>query len=438
MSTPHVVIAGAGLAGLVAARELEARGVKVTVIDARDRIGGRVHTLRDLGDGIHAEAGADLIEAEQTLVLELARELRLRPERILRTGFGFYGPDRSGRRRTWAKPKVLEEAARLLHREIEDYCAAGKQWDSAVAAGLARESVAHWLERVHSDITLAAGMRGLRGFFLADPEDLSLIALVDQFASGGEPGEGAIFRLGGGNDRLPAAIAHALAEPPTLNTILRAVQQDGDGVRLTVEHARVQAELSADYLVSTLPASTLKDVRFTPALPDEQARAIATLRYGCATRVVLRFARPHWRTPARPRAFGTDLPTGAVWDGAEGQGRAAVLTLLAGGRASAVLRELVISGGAGAVVDQLAWLGEPSPVLAIRSLSWEDEPWSRGGYAYFDPTFDPRLRAWLARPAGRIVFAGEHTSLRWQGFMNGAIESGRRAAAEISYLPAAS
>jgi len=65
---------------------------------------------------------------------------------------------------------------------------------------------------------------------------------------------------------------------------------------------------------------------------------------------------------------------------------------------------------------------------------WDDDPWAQGGYAYFDPTFEPRWRAWLARPAGRIVFAGEHTSVKAQGYMNGAIETGLRAAAEIAAL----
>jgi monoamine oxidase len=68
---------------------------------------------------------------------------------------------------------------------------------------------------------------------------------------------------------------------------------------------------------------------------------------------------------------------------------------------------------------------------------WEDDPHARGGYAFFDPAFDPDLRAWLARPAGRIFFAGEHTSIRWQGYMNGAVESGRRAAAEVAATHAA-
>jgi monoamine oxidase len=85
-------------------------------------------------------------------------------------------------------------------------------------------------------------------------------------------------------------------------------------------------------------------------------------------------------------------------------------------------------------VTWLAATGQPAPLLASQAVVWDDDPWVRGGYAVFDPTFDPGLRQWLARPAGRILFAGEHTSQHWQGYMNGAIESGRRAAAEVRAL----
>ena len=78
--------------------------------------------------------------------------------------------------------------------------------------------------------------------------------------------------------------------------------------------------------------------------------------------------------------------------------------------------------------------GEPSELLASRVITWENDPWARGGYAVFDCQFDPALRQCLARPAGRVLFAGEHTHERWQGYMNGAIESGLRAAAEVRAL----
>ena len=432
----RVVVAGAGLAGLAAARELEVAGASVTVIEARNRVGGRVHTLRDAFDGRqHAEAGADLIEGEQHHVLELARELGLETTRILRGGWGFYGESNTGRRRIHSAPRAFKDAAEHLTAEIEDYKLTEGAWDSPVAGTLARTSAAQWLERSGADRHLAAAVRGLRGFFLADPDDLSLLVLVDQFASGNTPGEGAMFRIRGGNDRLAGALASALRGKLLLNTVLRKVLRRDNGVIVTVEEDGVQRQVPADYCVAALPASTLKDVRFEPALADEQIRAMAHLRYGAATRALLQFVRPFWRGRGRKRAFGTDLPIGAVWDGSEDQrGPAAILTLLAGGRASNALQEITASEGDRGIVERLRWLGRPTPLLASRVITWEHDSWAHGGYAVFGPDFDPALRAWLSRPAGRVVFAGEHTSRSWQGYMNGAIASGKRAAAEIRAL----
>jgi monoamine oxidase len=115
-----------------------------------------------------------------------------------------------------------------------------------------------------------------------------------------------------------------------------------------------------------------------------------------------------------------------------------MLMLLAGGRASAECRQIIAHEGPDGIVRRLSWLGRPAPLTAMWHTSWEDDPLVRGGYAVFSPGFDPSLRDWLRRPAGRLTFAGEHTSVEWEGFMNGAIESGRRAAAEIAALVAAS
>jgi monoamine oxidase len=204
---------------------------------------------------------------------------------------------------------------------------------------------------------------------------------------------------------------------------------------VTVEDESRRSELSADFVVCALPASTARDLTFEPALPDPQCAAIARLRYGCATRLLLQFETRFWLKVGRPRAYGTDLPTGAVWDGNEHQrGPRGILIFLAGGRASEALQRMLEQGGERAVLQELGWLGEPSRVVAARSIVWEHDRWAKGGYAYFDPAFDPLWREWLARPAGRIVFAGEHTSIKYQGYMNGAIESGLRAAAEVAAL----
>ena len=430
----RVVVAGAGLAGLSAARALETRGATVTMVESRDRVGGRVWTLRDgFAARQHAEAGADLIEGEQKHVLELARDLGLKPARILRDGFGFYGPDARGKRRIHLGPGSLATVSRMLKPLVEDFRLSEERWDGAVAAGLARISVWDWLEQQRAPAAFKAGMRGFRGFFLADPEDLSMLPLVEQFAESGPPGRGHIFRIPGGNDRLATGIATRLRGSVHLETVVRSIVQRADNVQVTVEDSGGRrSEIAADYVVCALPASTARDLHFEPALPEPQQNAIARLRYGCATRLLLQFERRFWRKRGRPLAFGSDLPTGAVWDGNEHQrGARGILSFLAGGQASRAIREILAREGETGVLRHIAWLGKPSRLLASRTIVWDDDPWARGGYAYVDPGFDPLWRAWLARPAGRIVFAGEHTSIKYQGYMNGAIETGLRAAAEI-------
>jgi monoamine oxidase len=396
-----------------------------------------VWTLRDQFDaGQHAEAGADLIEEEQEHVLGLARELGLRPVRILHDSFAFYGPDGRGRRRIQSGPGGMGKVGKLLAPAVRDFKLAEERWDSAIAAKYGRLSMAAWLDAVKAPRALKAGVRGFRGFFLADPEDLSMLPLLEQFAESGPPGRGRIYRIPQGNDRLATGIAKRLRGAMLLGTIVRRVVRQDDRVVVTIQAlGEPHTELHADYFVCALPASTARGVLFEPALPEPQHDAIAHLRYGCATRLLLQFDRRFWRKRGRPIAFGTDLPTGAIWDGNEHQrGPQGILSFLAGGNASKGLQDILHAEGERGVIRRIDWLGKPSRLLASQSIVWDHDPWARGGYAYFDPGFNPLWRAWLARPAGRIVFAGEHTSIRSQGYMNGAVESGLRAAAEISAL----
>ena len=432
-----MIVAGAGLAGLSAARELEARGAAVTVVEARGRVGGRVWTLRDkFANRQHAEGGADLIEGEQTHVLGLAKALGLQPIRILRDSFGFYGPDARGVRRVHAGPSTFATIGKYLAPLVRDFKLAEERWDSPIAGAIGRRSVMQWLDEVEAPARLKAGVRGLRGFFLADPEDLSLLPVVEQFAEAGPPGRDRLYRIKGGNDRLATGIAQRLRGALLLNTMVRRVVQHDDRVTVTIEAlGQPHTEISAQYFVCALPASTARGLLFEPALPAPQHDAITHLRYGCATRLLLQFDRRFWRTRGRPNAFGTDLETGAVWDGNEQQkGPHGILSFLAGGHASAALQDILKTQGERGVVDRLAWLGRPSRLLASQTVVWDRDPLARGGYAYFDPGFDPLWRGWLARAHGRVVFCGEHTSVKFQGYMNGAIETGLRAAAEIAAL----
>ena len=431
MRGTSVLVAGAGLAGLTAARELSTKGARVVVIDARDRVGGRVFTLRDpFLRGEHAEAGADLIDESQTAICKLIADVGLRTARILPGGFTPVR-DVRGRRRIGGKHS-WQELEKRLQSEVKAFRRSEQRWDGGVAASLARESVAQWLDRINAPQGLRDIAIGLRGFFLADPDDLSLLALADQFAEEGAPGGEKMFRIVGGNDRLPALLAKALGSRLQLRTVLRRATQTRNGVMAALESNGRVNEARFDYLVCALPATTLRDVQFAPNLPDIQRQAVASVRYGSATKTALQFDRAVWRKRGAPRAFGTPFPIGAVWDGNEEQ-HGSILTLLAGGGASAATRAMLDAEGPSRIVRELSWLNlKNNQLIGWSSVSWENEPWSRGGYAFFDPQFPPSSRYCLAQPFDRIFFAGEHTSLRWQGYMNGAIETGFRAAEEVA------
>jgi len=259
-----------------------------------------------------------------------------------------------------------------------------------------------------------------------------VLPVVEQLAKGGAPSQTEFYRIEGGNDRLAETLSRAAGGRVLLEHVIRSVANALDRVVITVtDPSGLTQQIEADYLVMTLPASTLRHVDIQPPLADDQRRAIERVAYGRATKVLLQSSITLFGE-RRARAFATDDCVGAFWDASEEQGDAAsIVSFLAGGSASSCLRDKAAGGGQSLLSD-LCWLGiDRSPVTAVHIGDWTADPWVRGGYAFLDPGFDPAWRPLLARRAGRIVFAGEHTSERWQGYMNGAVESGQRAAREL-------
>jgi monoamine oxidase len=430
----RVLIAGAGLAGLSAAYDLARRGADVHVVEARPRAGGRVWTVRD-GNGVHVEAGGEFIDGAHADLRRLAAAVHVPLVRVLRGGFGSIL--RVGTRTIVrdSQEEMWDALRRALGPLLNAYAGAGCSWDTAAAAAIARRSVGSVFAAPRTAARTRAALEALRGFYVAEPDELSALVLLDQVAAEETPGRTPMFRVRAGNDRLVDALARRLRDRLELSRILRSIRQDARGIRAAVEDARGRRhQITADYAIVTLPPPLVLSCAFDPPLPAAQAAALAALPLGAATKVSMRFAHPWWRRRGRPRAFGTNLPCGAVWEGAEEQ-RVAVLTCLGGASASARLARAARTSAS--LVRELTMPGTPEPgVLVGAPISWEDDAWSRGAYAVFTPAFDPRDRRLLARVHGRVAFAGEHTSERWQGFMNGAVESGQRAAEEILALEA--
>jgi monoamine oxidase len=434
MPRPSVLIVGAGLAGLSAAGELERRGCKVLVIEARERVGGRVWTLRDGFGGMHAEAGGEFIDDEQEEIRKLAKKLGLRGSRILRAGFSHYRLGNDGRRRMRSASSGWRATEAALKPLLRSYQLNGEEWNGPIADTIARHSVAGWLSKNGAPMDVRATATSMRGFFVADPEELSLLAYVEQFAAGSDPAKRAMYRLIGGSDRLADRMARALHTPVRLRRIVRRIVQTKKSVRVTIETSRGgRAEVAAEFVIVTAPAPLAAEIEFTPPLPEAQRDAFMRLRYGRATKTLLQFNRSSWRRPGRPRACATDLDLGAVWDGSEDQrGPRAIVSLLAGGSASDATKALLATSGVEELVARLGFFGvRRAQLIASRSIIWENDPWARGAYAFFDSSFPPSARRLFALPWRRVFFAGEHTSTTWQGYMNGAVESGLRAAEEL-------
>ena len=296
--------------------------------------------------------------------------------------------------------------------------------------------MATWLDEAKADADLRATATGLRGFFLADPEELSLIALVDQFAESDDSGAGRDCTASraattGCRRRSPTPLGERLH----LNTDVVALSHRGKVVRVSVKNNRALAQINCDYAILALPATLLRRIPITPALPAQQHEAIVPPevrpRHQDAA-AVLEAVLARARTAARVRLAAAVRRRLGRQRRAARPRRHPVVCWPAAAPATRPRPSSPSTARAAWPTRSTGSARRTASSLASRQIVWEQDPYARGGYAYFDPGFDPSLRAWLSRPAGRLFFAGEHTSVRWQGYMNGAVESGRRAAAEVA------
>lgn len=430
----RVLVAGGGLAGLTAACDLIDRGAAVHLVEARQRLGGRVWTIRDEGfAGIPLEAGGEFIDGEHAAIRKLSADHGLQLQQILREGFGL-ALDLRGRVQLYNGQRTIwNDFKQALAKEIAILGAAGCDWHSSAASLIGRHSLEALLRARQAPDEVKAMAQGLRGFYLADADQLSALPGVELAMQPRDPGHVTLSRIKGGNDRLVARLGAKKGLKVSLQLEVKRVGHDARGVSLAVADRSGQlSTLKADYLVMAAPAPVVRDLEFAPSLPPLHRQALKALRPGPATKAHLLFDRAWWRQKGRPQAWGSNLDTGAIWEAAGA--RPGVLTMLAGGRASRAFRDLLEEGGPQRLVRRLSWLGEVEEVRDFRSTTWELDRLAGGGYAVFGADFKPEWRSALSRSFGRISFAGDHTSRHWQGYMNGAVESGHRAARDIETM----
>jgi monoamine oxidase len=424
----RAVIVGAGLAGLSAAYELHRKGWDVVVLEASNRVGGRVKTVRaPFTEHQHAEAGGEYVNDAHYAIRDYARRFGIALEDTYDSSNDGYDAVYLRRRR------MREEAVETpsVRDEMSAYAdamdALGDPIDpaDAPAAPRAAELDRRSVGDLFDDLGLSPDARFLldqdiRDDYLVEPSDLSLLFHAAEWELPGTPAGAERYRLRGGNDRLPRALANTL--PPgslLLNQPVVAIAQNGAGVRATTAAALTVA---ADALVLAAPLPALRTVTFDPGLPDALQKAIADVQYGLAAKTLLQYEARLWRAGDWSGSAFSDLPASTYWEATDGQP----------GKAGIMLAYTAAGDGVKA-----AALGDKARVAEAARDAEQIFPAMKGGLrhgvtntcgylAYAPGQVLPFWNA-LRAPVDRIVLAGEHTDL-WAGYMNGAIRSGQRAA----------
>jgi monoamine oxidase len=402
-----VCVVGAGFAGLAAAAALADGGLEPLVLEARGRVGGRVHSRR-LDNGAVVELGAEFVEHDhQTLVATAARlGLTMAP-----TGMAYGDRDPRGGLGT-DRAAVLAEVRRLQ----------GLLAGSAGAAGLLGpgRSVAEVLAGLPLDPAAREAIAARLQVSAAQPVQALSAAVLGHAGSSFSTDES--LRVAGGNQGIALALAERLGGAVHLGAPVRAVSWSGQGVRVAVGGAEVEAEAC----LLAVPASVIGRIRFDPPLPAWKTRALERVVYGHAAKlfVPLRRTPPPSAVLSVPDHYWTWTAHGA--DGAVQP----VVSAFAG--SAPALAALEVTAGPATWRRRLAALRPDLDLDDGAVLStWDDDPWVEAAYSTRTPTFDPADPDLLARPVGPLHFAGEHTAGPWSGLMEGALRSGHRAAAEL-------
>lgn len=406
-----VIVIGAGLAGLRAAADLAANGADVMVLEARDRVGGRVWS-HQFADGQIAERGAEFIDGSHSQVLALADQLGLQltsrdnaldPQATLVDAAGRAVPYHlhASLADDWAR----WEAALAELRPTDEFESGNLQ---SLIDGLGASAISR----------LVIG-REVRTEYMLPPNEVGQ-RFAAQLATVQVPAERERHRIVGGNDLLARGLAAKLGDRVRLSTPVRSIDEDG-AVELDGGHL-----LQADAVVAAVPLPVLG--RLWRQMPGE----LGAVSYGVGGKISIQFGRRVWRDYGRNGTVLSDRQWGHLWETTDDQsGDAGILTNLAASHDGAAFVALPESVDRVLAEIERLFPGAKGHAGQRVRTDWTDDPWTLGCYACFGPGQWAAAQPALHATYGSLWLAGEHADGH-AGFMEGALRSGARAAAGIS------
>lgn len=435
-----VVIVGAGLSGLTAASWLESEGFTTTIVEAKDRIGGRCYTMTDLPG--KPEAGGSSVGAMYARFIDFCDRLGVKKSPATFSGFGSHIHIKGTNilNKDWADHPLnpFQGEARTLtpaayrSRMISKYSLFDdleSWWEPEITAQdvSLRDMM---LAKGHSEAEIRLGMDTNPGYGHSI-DTLSSVHMmhVTNFAkSQSVPEPPNFWKIEGGNSSLVNAMASAMTGAIHRNTPIAGIRTGGAGVEVVAEDGRV---FTGKRVVVTLPFSALKFVSFDPVITGLQAEAIQTMPYGSCFHAFIETDAPYWENDGLPAGMWMDTSPGRMGPQTE-NGEAVGLYVFATGRLAEFLNRMPKDQADARLIADLvaARPAAKGKVRVARSWSWAKDPYAGGMYAYWRPGMIAKYKETMARPSGPIHFAGEHTSQSTRG-LEGAMESGERAAFEV-------
>lgn len=444
-SARRVVVLGAGLAGLAAADELTKAGYEVVILEARSRPGGRVYTLREpFSDNLYAETGASRIQDSHKFTLAYVERFKLSLAPFFPAEGNHVFLVRGKRMIVPAgqRPDIkdiplrfneAETKAGLIGSLIKNLIAHTKELGDAAAINWTPAASAAKFEVALPDFLRTQGASEAMIEMTPLGHDISNMSALSFLRDTivGMPTK-AWYKIRGGNDQLPKALAAELSDKIRYGAPVVRVEQNETEARVIYLQANERQTISSDFVVCTIPLPVLRRIEFAPALSSGKTGAIKEIDYHEMARAYIQTRTRFWTARNESGWANTDDPV-EIWDYTRDQpGRRGILGAYASGRTALKLTYLNETERARLMLEmtERAFPGTRENFENFASHSWTSDPWSLGAAAEFKAGQLTAFDKFLRTPEGRIHFAGDHTS-PWNGWMNGALESGVRAATEI-------